>query len=117
MNPGSVVLALFQQADGQKKKRPAVVLCEMPKYNDSLLCGISTRLDQCIEGFDEIVYPHDIDFERSGLVKSSLIRLGFLTVLPDREIEGSIGVIAGERRRRLLDNLARYLQNVSKTIA
>lgn len=113
MKPGSVVLASFQQADGRMKKRPAVVLCEMPKYKDSLLCGISTRLDHFVEGFDEVVSVQDSDFNTSGLVKSSLIRLGFLAVLPEREIEGSIGVIAGERLRRLLENLSSYLLKMS----
>jgi mRNA interferase MazF len=116
MRPGSVVLALFPQSDGQRKKRPALVLCEMPKYSDSPLCGISTRLEQFVEGFDEIVSPRDEDFVKSGLVKSSLFRLGFLTVLPDTEIEGIIGMVSDERRRRLLDNRSRYLQNISKAI-
>jgi len=39
----------------------------------------------------------------------SLIRLGFLAVLPRKNIVGSIGTIARERHRRLLQRLSDYL--------
>lgn len=115
MKAGSVVLASFQQTDGRRKMRPALVLCEMPKYNDSLPCGISTQLLQRVEGFDEIISEKDGDFAASGLVKSSLVRLGYLAVLPEKEIVGRIGSISADRHRRLLDTLSSYLQNISKT--
>lgn len=37
---------------------------------------------QEVKGFDEIVSANDDDFEASGLVGASLIRLGFLTAIP-----------------------------------
>ena len=114
MKAGSVILASFQQADGRRKMRPALVLCEMPKYNDSLLCGISSQLHQYVEGFDEIISEQDVDFTTSCLVKSSLIRLGFLAVQPEKEIVGIIGSISAGRHRRLLDTLSNYLQRLSK---
>jgi hypothetical protein len=42
-------------------------------------------------------------------VSSTLIRLGFLAVLPRRNIIGSIGSISPERHRRLLRRLSEYL--------
>ena len=51
----------------------------------------------------------DPDFATSGLVADSLVRLGFLAVLPRQRILGSIGRIAAERHARLLRNLGEHL--------
>jgi mRNA interferase MazF len=79
----------------------------MPKYQDFLVCGISTQLKQYIPDFDEIVSSDDDDFQSSGLVSSSVIRLSFL--ITRNNIIGSIGLISTERHKRLLHNLSQYL--------
>jgi mRNA interferase MazF len=43
------------------------------------------------------------------LIEESLIRLGFLVVVPRAKIVGSIGSISSERHRRLLQRLSEYL--------
>jgi mRNA interferase MazF len=91
------------------KNRPAILLREMPPFQDFLVCGISTQLHQHVKGFDELIMPTDADFQASGLVAASLIRLGFLALLPQRQIAGRIGVISQERYERLLHNLSNYL--------
>lgn len=48
MKEGDVILASITQADGKIKNRPVVILRIMPKYNDYLVCGISTQLNQYI---------------------------------------------------------------------
>jgi mRNA interferase MazF len=45
----------------------------------------------------------------SGLNAKSLIRLGYLIVLPQRECRGRIGSISEERRIRLLKRLSDFL--------
>ncbi len=109
MNEGDVVLAYIPQADGKLKKRPALILKEMPRFRDWLVCGVSTQLHQYVAGFDEIISPNDVDYRSSGLRSESLIRLGFLALVPRRDVIGSIGHIALERHRRLLNNLSEYL--------
>ena len=109
MKEGDVILTPIPEADGSVKNRPAVVLREMPRYHDLLVCGVSTQIHQRVEGFDEIVSPGDPDFSSSGLLSESLIRLGFLAVLPRKSIAGSIGAISQERRKRLLTRLSDYL--------
>jgi mRNA interferase MazF len=109
MQEGSVVIAVIQQADGQLKKRPAVVLCELPGYHDLLICGVSSQLHQVVKGFDEIISRADSDFIASGLQSDSLIRLGHLVAVSPKYIEGEIGSISAKRRRRLLKNLSNYL--------
>ncbi|CAN5742983.1 hypothetical protein BH10CHL1_BH10CHL1_50020 [soil metagenome] len=77
MKEGDVILTLVPQADGQFKRRPAVILRAMPPFQDLLLCGISTQLQQQVKDFDETITPDDTDFGTSGLLAPSLIRLGF----------------------------------------
>jgi mRNA interferase MazF len=109
MKDGDIVLTSLPQADNKQKLRPALVLRIMPAFNDLLLCGISSNLRNYIKGFDEIITRKDKDFESSGLKDDSLIRLGFICVLPKKDIAGSIGNISSERHKRLLKNLAAYL--------
>lgn len=109
MNEGDVILAPLPQADGQVKNRPAVALRDLPPYGDMLVCGVSTQVHQLVSGFDEPITGLDADFSASGLRADSVIRLGFLAVLPRQSILGSIGAISPERHRRLLHRLSAYL--------
>jgi mRNA interferase MazF len=81
----------------------------MPPFADWLVCGVSTQLQQKVAGLDEIIEPRDADFATSGLKAASLIRLGFLTVLPASQFLGVIGSISRERHHRLLASLGRHL--------
>ena len=113
MKEASVVLVSLAQADGQTKVRPALVLRTMPPFNDLLVCGISSQLHHESKGFDEVIKKTDADFSTSGLRSSSLIRLGFLAVVPTQSVAGSIGAIDSNRHQMLLKRLATYLvQNV-----
>lgn len=109
MKEGDVIIVPMPQADGIVKNRPAIVLREMPPFRDVLVCGVSTQLRQVTKDFDEIISLGDADFASSGLKEDSLIRLGFLVVLPRRKIIGSIGSISSERHKRLLQKLGEYL--------
>lgn len=109
MREGDVVLTPLPQADGRIKNRPAILLRTMPPYNDALLCGVSTQLQQQVPHFDELITVQDDDFATSGLVADSLIRLGFLAVVPQTHIIGTIGAVSGARHHRLLTVLSRYL--------
>lgn len=109
MRQGDVVVLPMSLADGTIKNRPAVILREMPRFHDFLVCGISTQLHQAVPGFDEIIRVRDADFAASGLRAGSLIRLGFLQVVPRHSVAGSIGSIAPDRHMRLLKTLTEYL--------
>jgi mRNA interferase MazF len=109
MKDGDVALTSLSQADGRTKNRPVVVLRTMPSHGDLLVCGISTQLHHEVAGFDDVVRTDDHDFPTSGLKTPSLIRLGFLAVLPAESFLGAIGSISSERHRRLLRRLADHL--------
>lgn len=109
MKQGDVILTPLPQADGQIKNRPALFLRVMPHFGDALVCGISTQLHQQVPDFDELITRQDSDFAASGLVANSVIRLGFLAVIPQTKLIGSIGSISPTRHKRLLENLSSYL--------
>ena len=109
MKEADIVIVPMPQADGAIKNRPAIVLLEMPPFRDVLVCGVSTQLRQFAKDFDEVIAKSDPDFSASGLKNESLIRLGFLVVVPRNRIVGSIGSIAAERHRRLQQRLSDYL--------
>jgi mRNA interferase MazF len=109
MNEGDIALAPLPQADGRLKYRPVVLLRRLPPFGDFLVCGVSTQLQQRVPAFDEVVTTEDADFSATGLKAASVIRLGFLAVLPETHLAGSIGAISVERHRRLLSNLCNYL--------
>jgi mRNA interferase MazF len=83
----------------------------MPGFGDWLVCGVSTQLRQAVLGFDETIGPKDADFGGSGLKAPSLIRLGYLAVLPEARLLGAIGALSPERHRRLLARLSAYLDS------
>jgi mRNA interferase MazF len=114
MKEGDIVLAPFPQADGQIKKRPAVVLRKVPPFDDLLVCGVSTQLRQCVEGFDELILSVDSDFKTSGLLQDSVIRIGYLLTLPRKDFIGSIGKISPERHHRLLKQLSEFLVSTKR---
>lgn len=81
----------------------------MPKFKDWLLVGISTQLHQEIFGFDEVLYDSEPYFVETGLIQSSLIRLGFMSVIPSSQIIGTIGHIPEDLLNTLLKRLADYI--------
>ena len=109
MKEADIILTPLPQADGTVKHRPALLLRELPPFGDFLACGISTQLHQAVPEFDEIISRTDSDFAGSGLLNDSVIRLGFLAILPRQRILGSIGQIAAARHVCLLRNLSKHL--------
>jgi mRNA interferase MazF len=66
MEAGDVVLAALPQADGQRKIRPALLLCQMPTFGDWLACGISLQTRHRVDGFDEFIAEQHPDFVASA---------------------------------------------------
>ncbi len=109
MKEGDVILTALPQSNGAIKNRPALLLRELPPFGDYLACGISTQLHQAVPEFDDAISKTDKDFERSGLLAPSVIRLGFLAILPSQRILGVIGQIAPDRHARVLRTLSSHL--------
>ena len=109
MKEGKIVLVDLLQSDGTYKLRPGLALKSIPKYNDCLVAGISTRLKQDLKGFDFVFEEDDPHFPATGLRSTSLIRLLYLAVVPGKQIAGSIGEVPGNVHVMLLQRLAKFL--------
>ena len=109
MKEGAVALARIQQADGQHKLRPVLVLRLLPPHGDWLVCGISSQLQQEVVGFDHVLAIGDPDFASTGLKASSVIRLGFLATLPGSAFAGRLGAVDSPLLSLLRHRLAMHL--------
>ena len=111
IEPGQIVLFRFPQTNLQEgKMRPALLLAKVPgRFDDWLVCAISTQLHQYIPDFDEIIRESDDDFSGSGLKAESLFRIGRLGVLDANIFEGAIGHITPERLRHIRSKLSAWI--------
>lgn len=110
MREGDIALMALPQADGPTKPRPVLLPRKMPPFGGWLVCGISSQVQQEVAGFDEVIRPGHGDFRGSGLKAASLIRLGFLAVVPANQLLGIIGSISKTRHQLLLERLAEFLR-------
>ena len=62
ISEGQIVLFRFPKPDQQSGKlRPALVVRKLPgRYEDWLVCMISSQLNQEVTGFDETISPEDM---------------------------------------------------------
>src|SRR5205823_6258048 len=101
--PGDVVLIrLAQFGGGAAKLRPAIVLALLPgSYQNVLISGVSTQLQQLERDWDDLIQPSDSDFASSGLHRASAVRLSYLYAADRAEILGLIGSVDSARLARL----------------
>lgn len=111
IHEGQVVLFRFPQTDrGTGKLRPALVLRKLPgRYDDWLICMISSQLPQAISDFDAIVAFTDCDFSASGLKTDSVVRVSRLAVVDKSTLCGAVGELSSERLSRIRNRLATWL--------
>jgi mRNA interferase MazF len=114
MKEGDLALALLPQRDGVAKVRPVLLLKKIPPFEDTLVCGVSSQLDQLAPELDELITPNEPDYRTSGLKVPSLIRVGFLAVLPSTVLRGRIGSVSQARHRRLMERLSNFLRPSAK---
>ena len=109
---GQIVLFNYPQTNlASGKLRPALLLGKLPgRYDDWLLCMLSTQLRHYNPGFDELVQPTDPDFVQSGLKSASVIRVGRLAVVDGGLLLGATGEIEPERLQRIKTHLADWLK-------
>ncbi|GAG22461.1 unnamed protein product, partial [marine sediment metagenome] len=81
--PGQVALMSFPQVDlALGKPRPVLLVAPVPgPYDDWLVCMFSTKLQQALRGFDEVIDSDASDFHSSGLKVPSVIRVARLAVV------------------------------------
>ena len=109
MNAGDIALTALPQSDGAAKIRPVLLLKRVPPYGDFLVCGVSSQVQQEVVGFDYVIGSGTPDFAGSGLKTNSVVRLGFLAVLPETNLVGKIGSVPGATIALLRQRLAEFL--------
>jgi mRNA interferase MazF len=113
MTPGDILLAALPQAVAPAKVRPVLLLREMRPYGDLLVCGVTSKMHQEVIGFDERISANDKEFSATGLNSTSLIRLGYLSLVLPRDVAGVIGKISESRYSLLIKRLCHYLSTQS----
>ena len=110
LKPRDIVLTHLPQADGGRQIRPALILATLPgRFNDLLVCGVSSQLNQMIGNWDEAIGPEQPAFKDTGLRVASVIRLSHLAVANAGNIEGAIGQLDDATYERLVNRLAKHL--------
>ena len=109
---GQIVLTPFPYTDlSGAKLRPVLMLRRASaRFDDWLVCMVSSQIQQADAGFDELLVPEDSDYALAGLKAPSVLRLSRLAVLDGALLVGCIGHVNDERlarvRRRLADWIA-----------
>ncbi len=108
---GQLALLRFPLADtAGSKLRPVLVLRRLPgAFDDWLVCMVSSRLHQSLDGFDEVVTTESDDFSSSGLKAESVIRISRLAVVSRSALLGSVGTISAMRLNRIRQRLVAWL--------
>lgn len=108
---GQIVLFRFPHTGRPEAKlRPALVLRRAPgRYDDWLICMVSTQLRQCVPGLDDLITGNDADFRQSGLKHDSVIRVARLATVDASLFLGVLGEVAPERLDRIRRAIAVWI--------
>lgn len=107
---GQIVLTPFPYTDlTGAKLRPVLMLRKASRFDDWLVCMVSSQVHQTEAGLDEMIAVADSDFADSGLKAPSVFRLSRLAVLDGALLLGSIGEISEERLGNVRQRLANWI--------
>lgn len=108
---GQIVVTPFPYTDlSNAKLRPVLLLRQASaRFDDWLVCMVSSQLSQAESSLDEIMMPADADFTVSGLKAPSVLRLSRLAVLDGNTLVGCIGCIDEQRLNAVRQRLAAWI--------
>ena len=92
---GEIVLVLFLQPDGERKKRPALVILDTGD-DDIVLAPITTK-ERTDAGDCKIR-----NWQESGLLLESWIRLAKIACIEKNSVERSFGKVTSLDRRKII---------------
>ena len=100
---GQIGLLRFPQVNlTAGKPRPVLLIAPLPgRFEDWLVCMLSTQLRQAVPSFDEVLDQSQTDFAASGVKVPSIIRVARLAVVSAEMLIGTTGRISSERLRRI----------------
>ena len=110
---GQLVLTPFPNTDlSSAKLRPVLLLCKASsRFDDWLVCMVSSQLHQAEPQVDEFVRSTDEDFGATGLKVSSVARVSRLAVLQGESMIGCLGQVSPLRLLALRTRVARWIES------
>jgi mRNA interferase MazF len=107
---GQIVLTPSPYSDlTGTKLRPVRMLRQASRFDDWLVCMVSSQVQQAEANLDEILTSADPDFANSGLKVPSVLRLSRLAALDGSLLLGSIGAISEDRLMNVRQRLAKWV--------
>lgn len=108
---GQIALTPFPYTDlSGAKLRPVLLLRQASyRFDDWLVCMVSSQLQQADMDLDETLFSTDTDFAATGLKVPSVLRLSRLAVLNSALLVGSIGEIGENRLAQVRQRLANWI--------
>ena len=108
---GQIVVTPFPNTDlSAAKLRPVLLLRQASiRFDDWLVCMVSSQLQQADAVLDEMLTPTDPDFSASGLKAPSVLRLSRLAVLNGASLVGCLGSIDEQRLKAVRQRLAEWI--------
>lgn len=108
---GQIALIRFPHTDqAEGKLRPVLLLRKASsRFDDWLVCMVSSQLQRAEPDLDESILPEDADFGPSGLKGPSVLRLGRLVVSDGVRLQGAIGEISASGLAAIRQRLARWI--------
>lgn len=108
---GQIAITPFPHTDlSAPKLRPVLLLRRASaRFDDWLVCMVSSQLHQADEELDEVLALSDADFPTTGLKAPSVLRLSRLAVLDGKHLLGSIGQIDARRLHTIRQRLAAWI--------
>jgi mRNA interferase MazF len=109
--PGKLALTPFPHTDlsGSKLRPVLLIRPASSRFDDWLVCMVSSQIHQVEAGLDEILMPDDPAFPMTGLKSASAIRLSMLAVLEGRLLLGAIGELPDDRFRSIRQRLGDWI--------
>lgn len=109
--PGQLALLRLAQTDlSRGKLRPLLLLRRASsRFDDWLVCMVTSRLHQAEPDLDEPILPNDPDFAATGLKAPSVARLSRLAVVEGATLAGALGAVAPARLDRMRQRLAHWI--------
>jgi mRNA interferase MazF len=108
---GQIALLRFPQVDlSPGKARPVLLIVQAPgRFEDWLVCMLSTQLHQAVPDFDEVLDQSQADFHDSGVKVASVIRVARLAVVSADMLIGATGEVGKERMARIKRTLSDWI--------
>ena len=111
MKAGDIVLFNFPLTNLEKSKlRPSLLISKVPgKYDDWLICMISSQMHQLQKDYDFFLSEGSEEFSSTGLKSASVIRSTRLAVVNSEILLGKIGNISSSLLKDIKTKISNWV--------